>query len=435
MARSFATSLRQAARKRVTAVAARVADRVLRSASGWAERLSDLAESARPALRAASDPGEIVVVPRRPAQTSDVRPPTTETTPAPRINGTTKPSAASQAVHARPNPAAAQAEGLLGWRVAQHLRGQARRRGEVLCQPDPFALGQAGQRHDPEAVRTIRVATRRLRAFFELFGHRLPPKTARRLTRRLRRITRALGEPRDCDALAAALRARARGTNDPRQQAAFEHVWALVDERRRRSARRARKALAEVDRGELWAQIEQAVDRLVAVLCAEDADVAAILAGDLHRRLDAAFAKAPLPLPPDAGPEAVHQLRVQVKRLRYAIDLVRPALSRPKELTEPLRAAQRAIGRLRELEELHDWLRARKEELQSRELDVLAEGLQGAIERLAQERVEAAQAVGATLDGLHPGRLRRIVNEQLGSGPGTPTGTHSHRRSGSGDVR
>ena len=81
--------------------------------------------------------------------------------------------------------------------------------------------------------------------------------------------------------LAEAVRARARASQDPRQQAALEHAWAQLDAQRRRAARRATKALREVDRPALWSEIEAALDRMVSRLCAEDSDVAPMLADDV----------------------------------------------------------------------------------------------------------------------------------------------------------
>jgi len=233
----------------------------------------------------------------------------------------------------------------------------------------------------PEYVHQLRVGARRARVIIKLFDELLEPAQERVLERDLRWIFRTLGELRDRDVLLARLHEyvaaaeasslRAELTRQ-RARAARTVARALASKRFQRTTRalgqleRALQQPVEASPGaRKWAK-KRMKKRLRSVLALRDAV---------------------------AGPDDVarHQLRKELKKLRYTAELVR-SLWRPK----------RAKRYLDGLSDLQDALGA---------LNDVATGarlLDGAAPRLDQAGVEQRKTVQRELE-----RLARVQLEQL----------------------
>lgn len=208
---------------------------------------------------------------------------------------------------------------------------------------------------DGQAVRRTRVASRRLRELLPVLE--LRADTARKVTRRLRRVTRRLGRLRELDVLATAIAELAAAR--PHEQRAIALLGADI-ERARDLARRelvskdvasdAKKAAGKLgaalkdlgqrdlrpgrDRAWQWALDARVARRAGAVAQAIEAAGSVYLA------------------------ERLHAVRIALKKLRYAAELAAEASGRPDlAALGTLKRAQTKLGRMHDLQVLIDHVR------------------------------------------------------------------------------
>lgn len=259
------------------------------------------------------------------------------------------------------------------------------------------------QAEDPVvAVHRARVATRRLRAFVRLYAPLLGGKRARKLERRLRAITRALGPVREHDVLTAGLRAL-QADAEPLARAALEHVEAWAQGQRRKAARRAHAALADVDAAALAEALEGEVDRVSGRLLRHDEPLAARATALLEPELARAFEGMPRPTG-QTDMEALHEVRIRAKRLRYALALLDPLLCEPHRSLPPLlERVQSTLGEHREAAQLLERVHERRAALAAQGLPTLAGALdpvEATLLHRRQRAFERAMRALARLDAL-----------------------------------
>src|SRR5262245_1708965 len=217
---------------------------------------------------------------------------------------------------------------------------------------------------DVEALHRARVASRRLRELLPVLG--LDGDTVRKLGRRLKKVTRRLGAMRELDVLMLIIQELAR---DARYSSmALKQLGAGVEEARAAAHARltAKLPLANVRR--LAYRLERAVSQ-------RESDE-----GRGHRRiphrshqawvwaLEARATRRAIGVRAaieTAGavyvPERLHDVRIALKKLRYALELVAEARGqRANGEIAILRDAQDLLGRLRDLQVLVE--RARHEQ-------------------------------------------------------------------------
>jgi CHAD domain-containing protein len=392
MALRLTSLARRVTRRGARDLAARVAGSLLDRASAAAGRLVEFADAVRPALapHLEHDAREIEVVPSPPRP---ARP--TKGAPAKAKDG------ANGALEPRE---------LAAWSVVRHLRDTVERHRHNVFGVQPFA----GERHDVTLVHDMRVSSRRLRAFVDLFGPRLPPKLRTRLRKSLRQVTRALGELREWDVFAEELDQRRGRARDPVQRAGLEHVLEWVERRRARARRRAIQALRKIPLDRVEGDLELATDRILGPWFRSDLEAGVEVWTLLRPRIEAAFAAAPIPESLE-DVEAVHDVRIQMKRLRYAYELASPAFARGhKPLQRPLKRVQRSVGTSRDLGQLLELLRARAERLSEHDRPVLGEGLAAVIRDVEAQWHRAQAAIEPALRGLDCERLQDRTRRALG---------------------
>jgi len=193
------------------------------------------------------------------------------------------------------------------------------------------------------AVHRSRVATRRLRAVLPL----LEPRVNRRLARAMRRLTRVLGPVRELDVTLAIVQ-RLETAHELPRAAAVVLRQSVLEERRRLQEGMVRS----IDRANL-PKVKKKV--LAAVLDKADAPVDA--AGRLmHARVRAARRAVRLRDAIDRAaslylPDRLHQVRIAVKKLRYAMEVVRELRrSRAAARILALKRAQELLGHMHDLE-------------------------------------------------------------------------------------
>lgn len=200
--------------------------------------------------------------------------------------------------------------------------------GELACAAlrehfAQFLLQEPGVRlgEDAEAVHRARVATRRLRAAMSLFRDYLSPD-AQRLRSELRWIARLLGGVRDLDVQLARL-ANWREEDPTLASDALASLEALL-------ARRE-QARARLLRGLNSARYARLVAEFTCFLrggaCPDDSarcekPARKEMPGLIRRRYDKVRALGDA-IAADASPSEYHELRIQCKRLRYALEFAK----------------------------------------------------------------------------------------------------------------
>lgn len=180
----------------------------------------------------------------------------------------------------------------------------------------------AGYLGDAEGIHQTRVAVRRLRAVLFAFARCLPPESRRLASNELRWIAEALGEARDLDVFASALLAPARAALPASSE--FERLARAIDRRRQSAHAAAREAISSTR----YAGSVQALTNWfdgrgwgaggdVETLFRPIGDLAPILLERCRRRAkkrSKRFVKQ--------SDEERHQLRIALKKLRYAAELL-----------------------------------------------------------------------------------------------------------------
>jgi len=191
---------------------------------------------------------------------------------------------------------------------------------------------------DGEALHDLRVALRRLRSTLRALGPLLPCPVPEKQARRLKRAARITGPARDAEVFLAWLGAQREALPGPYRGA---HEW-LVERTERR-----REAEARVARGRAVRLAERAVAsltrRLVGAAVAPAPQPYALALAGLLRAQAVALREAVREV---VGPEdvaAIHQVRIEGKRLRYLLEPLRGA---------PGADAGEAVAALKGLQEL-----------------------------------------------------------------------------------
>lgn len=199
---------------------------------------------------------------------------------------------------------------------------------------------------DHAGVHKARVATRRIREALPVALADVPRRRARKVLRGFRHITRALGPVRELDVvltLTADLQAA-----HPRLAPALDLVRRDVEDDRRHRRERMLAGLDALDFERLVERLGDAVERVGAAGEAEGLGhaPATVLTARVARRvrtLQRAIGAAGTLY----APEALHDVRIAVKKLRYTLELAGALrLLASGRLTARLKAVQGVLGRL-----------------------------------------------------------------------------------------
>lgn len=216
---------------------------------------------------------------------------------------------------------------------------------------DLLLLNAAGARvhQDPEFVHQARVALRRLRSVLRVLRPWVDVPGP--LRAELRWVARALGTVRDLDVLIGETAAQLLPALPVRVRTAVRH-------RLRQAHAQARAALHAVLGSARFARALLAALRWVAQRSDRDGPPLAAVAAEALAPLQRRLAKA-APRFAALSPRKQHRVRIEAKRLRYALDFFAAALpaAEAKRLSKTLAALQDALGALNDLEVAQAWLR------------------------------------------------------------------------------
>jgi len=253
---------------------------------------------------------------------------------------------------------------------------------ELLEQEPATRMGD-----DIEALHDMRVATRRLRSILRLFESALPAHSVA-VREELRWLAGALGEVRDLDVHLEQIRAW-RDSADPREQAAIETLAHLLEQDRLAARRRMLDALdsARYERLKISLIALSAPGRALPRPAHKPAAQAlpALIQRRYRRMRRLANGLNDESLPPD-----FHAVRIQCKRLRYALDCAEALYGKPiRAAIKRLAAIQDVLGRYQDAQVAI----ARMRDLCSRHAADLPPGVAETLNEMAQQRARQGDEI------------------------------------------
>ncbi|MDQ7988092.1 MAG: CYTH and CHAD domain-containing protein [Candidatus Dactylopiibacterium sp.] len=206
---------------------------------------------------------------------------------------------------------------------------------------------------DPEYLHQMRVALVRLRHLLRLFAPVLPPHFTGHWQTVLRDETRALAAPRELQVLAALLHGATEGDSDARLTGLIAHAEAAARQAREEAVAR----LAAPGAGAVLLAFNRALLALPVTHRTPAGfvpDTLAALHAAARRRLKRARKQR--------TPERLHALRIAIKRLRHACEVLLPDSRATRRDVRRLAREQGRLGRVHDLAvaipQLADWARA-----------------------------------------------------------------------------
>jgi CHAD domain-containing protein len=267
-------------------------------------------------------------------------------------------------------------------------------------------------RERPDELRKYRVATRRLRAAMRLFGQAYPDREVRPLRSGLGDLARTVGAVRDLDLRIADLNrwALERAGNSPHAVAPILEAWG-------RERSRAEQALERhLDTRRHRRLLESLVEFVDAPTSRETGGGARPVKDRAASRIWAAYeeVRAFGPLLPWADLETLHRLRIETKRLRYALEFLGDILGPQRGLlVERLVALQDHLGALNDaavnVAAVREFLEDRHATLSADSHATIAEYLNDLERRIARLRRGVGRAWRPVSSTAFARRLSRTV--------------------------
>ena len=216
------------------------------------------------------------------------------------------------------------------------------RRARALHRYLPLAV-----KGDDTGVHQARVASRRLREAVPVLAGTLKNSKAGKASRKIRRLTRALGGVRELDVTLHLLDELA--ASDDFSRAALQDVRLHVMEERERKRETMLSRLAEVDVEKLKRRLESVGEALGRDASGSWRQVLGARLITRGKLLAAAIDQAGHLY----SPEQLHQVRIASKKLRYALELAADSgVPAAAQYVRALKRTQETLGRLHDLQVL-----------------------------------------------------------------------------------
>lgn len=282
-------------------------------------------------------------------------------------------------------------------------KGRKRDHGDAFESPDSFAarlsdgirlrarpiptLARAVmEEQSVDALHDLRVASRRLRSAAALMEHTMPRRRVRPVARQLKHLTRTLGATREIDVDIDLLQRLLSTADLPEERAAIEHVL----EKLGRCHHKAHDRMIAELRSLHITRLRRAVTNLSRRIPPSNASDDARDADDILAPLiEHAFAGLPA-LRQSERPAQLHEMRIAVKRLRYAFEWLAPAAPGGfASLIQRATALQDCIGHHHDLFQLQETLTEMEPGLEVRGRTALLAGLRHCREKVSNKRQQA----------------------------------------------
>ena len=262
---------------------------------------------------------------------------------------------------------------------------------------------------DREQLHQVRVAARRLGAVLDLVDSEAYPghKSQRRA---LKSLVDILGLPREQDVHADHLQAYLGTTTSPTQAAVIEYLLEGVDRGRAKSRRTMQKELDRLHLPDLRRLLE--VPSLPDPFQQSSAQEATWAC--LQPRAEAALGTLGL-LSEREDATAMHQTRVRIKKLRYALEALEGAFAVPPEaMLKDLRTLQSVLGEHHDLAALEALLWEVEAGLKLRHRATLCGGVLEVLGGVAESRRTIFERFATLAQQQDPARFALAVRPGLG---------------------
>jgi CHAD domain-containing protein len=268
-------------------------------------------------------------------------------------------------------------------------------KAEPLFELEAAARGGA----DIDAVHDMRVASRRLREAMRLLGPLYPAREYRAWYRRVRRITRALGPVRDSDVFIDEFsKLSSRLGEGGRRAVAFVVGYRMGQREGELAVLNRELAALDLDRS------RSSFDRFARTLArsaAGDAPLAAFAHAAVAERAAVVFGAQPAALLEENFLQQ-HALRIDYKRLRYAVEVFAPCYDESFDpVHDTLTAFQDALGDLHDVHVFLEMLSEPERRAAARRAGVSADDL-AEVEAVLRERAKKRFLRFAELAAAHP---------------------------------
>ena len=280
----------------------------------------------------------------------------------------------------------------------------------LLAKAEPlFALEEAARGGaDADAVHDMRVASRRLREAMRLLAPLYPGREFNRWYRRIRKVTRALGPVRDSDVFIEEFSRLAPEFGEGGRRAVAFFVGHRMG-RREHELEALNRQLAALDLEKNRASLEA-----LAHAVAGTSDAARPFADFAHaavaERAAAVFGAQPEALD-ERNTAEQHALRIDYKRLRYAVEAFAPCYGDDFDaLHETLVAFQDALGEMHDLHVFGDLVRDRELAAGAKRAGV-SRGDLAEVEHALEAHAHTAFERFVALEAVHP--AKRLVPSLL----------------------
>jgi CHAD domain-containing protein len=264
---------------------------------------------------------------------------------------------------------------------------------------------------DPEGLHQVRVAARRLGAVMDLVDPEAYT-SHKRHRRSLKGLVKALGPIRELDVHAEALQAQRQSAATPVQVATLEHLLENLARLRAKAHRAMKKEVATLHLQDLprLLKVSHLSDPFQTTSLQEAAwMVLAPRLAVLHQMPDLARQE-------DAA--ALHKSRVQIKKLRYALEALEGAFAEPPEaILLPLRQLQTCLGTHHDLAALEGWLWEQEARLREQDRVTLCGTVLDLLGAVAEDRRAAFDQFTHQVKLLHFPELVDALHHRLGLPP------------------
>jgi len=245
---------------------------------------------------------------------------------------------------------------------------------------------------DPDALHDMRVASRRLREALEIFGFCFPQKLFDRYYRRVRRVTRALGEVRNADVAMIFFQKLSASTDDILVQVALEDLLRRLARSRRSARGRLLTGLHEARLAHLPAELANVFTRTenMPVRYQRGPKRSVVLARRQLLQRVRAFFSARMAVTAEDDEANLHKVRIAVKKLRYAVEVFDYAVGEDvvSHLGE-LKRLQDTLGELHDHDVFAGMVRKRLAKLQTQpQATLLCNGLHAVLHMILERRRE-----------------------------------------------
>jgi len=272
----------------------------------------------------------------------------------------------------------------------------------------------AKEGEDIEHLHDMRVASRRLRECFQLFGSFYATKKTEKILARVKKVTRILGIPREMDVNVSVLEAY-KPKRSPVVQTTHEYLLEIFEFEQARYRKKMLKAFDKLDLKLLESDLTRFAQTAIAKSpnshlladARQDLELEAFLDQTTHvlqEKIAPILAFGSSPASQISDDDVLHRLRINIKKSRYCFEILNPLhAGRFEKAIELAKQLQEILGKIHDLAVLTGRLNTHRIHLMEKTRSHLAKGCQEIVADLG----ELKQSLLPQVEPAH----KRLVDE------------------------